>query len=113
AARCRARRRRRRRRRTSGDKHCRGSPMTTASPDTLRVLIADDHVIFRDGLRALLAATPDTELVGEAATGDEAVTLAPTLQPDVVLMDLEMPGLNGIDDTRRIAPVSPHINALI
>jgi len=53
--------------------------MTTDSADTLRVLIADDHVLFRDGLRALLAAAPDTELVGEAATGDEAVTLAATL----------------------------------
>ena len=51
--------------------------------DTLRVLVADDHLLFRDGLRALLASAPDTELVGEAATGEEAVALAASLQPDV------------------------------
>jgi DNA-binding NarL/FixJ family response regulator len=87
--------------------------MMIDSPETLRVLIADDHLLFRDGLRALLSAAPETELVGEAATGDEAVTLAATLQPDVVIMDLQMPGLNGIEATRRIVQATPHIKVLM
>jgi DNA-binding NarL/FixJ family response regulator len=81
--------------------------------DTLRVLIADDHLLFRDGLRALIASTPEVELVGEAATGEEAVALANSLQPDVVLMDLQMPDLNGIEATRRIVQQSPHMRVLV
>lgn len=81
--------------------------------DTLRVLIADDHPIFRDGMRALLGSVPDTEVVGEAATGDEAIAQAGDLQPDVVLMDLQMPGIGGIEATRRILHASPHIRILV
>ena len=81
--------------------------------DALRVLIADDHPIFRDGMRALLASVPDIEVVGEAATGDEAIAMAAELQPDVVLMDLQMPGIGGIEATRQILHASPHIRVLV
>ncbi len=81
--------------------------------DAIRVLIADDHPVFRDGLRVLLDATPDTTLVGEAASGDEVVRLAATLAPDVILMDLQMPGTNGIEATRQIVQASPHIGVLV
>ena len=79
----------------------------------IRILIADDHLLFRDGLHGLLDAMPDTEVVGEAATGDEAVALATSLQPDVILMDIKMPGLNGIAATREILAANPQIGILI
>ena len=81
--------------------------------EPLQVLVADDHPLFRDGLRTLLASVPDTELVGEATTGEEAVTLAAKLQPDVVLMDVQMPGMGGIEATRRIARDSAHVRILM
>jgi len=81
--------------------------------DQIRILIADDHPLFRDGLRALLESVPDMQVIGEAATGDEALTQAHALQPDVILMDLKMPGLNGIEATRRILRTSPHIRILV
>ncbi len=81
--------------------------------ETIRVLVADDHPLYRDGLRAMLAAAPETELVGEATTGDEAITQAADMQPDVLLMDLQMPGTNGIEATRRIRQTSPHIAILV
>ncbi len=81
--------------------------------DPLRVLIADDHPLFRHGLAALLQAEPDIEVVGEATTGEEVITLAATLQPDVILMDIRMPGINGIEATRRILHTSPQIRILV
>jgi DNA-binding NarL/FixJ family response regulator len=81
--------------------------------DRTRILIADDHALFRNGLRALFASIPDLEVVGEAATGEEAITQATDLQPDVVLMDIQMPSVNGIEATRRILQVSPHIGIIV
>jgi len=81
--------------------------------ELIRVLIADDHPLFRDGLTALLTEGPDTELAGAATSGTEAVDLARETQPDVVVMDLHMPGLNGIEATRRIVADSPHITVLV
>ncbi len=80
---------------------------------SLRVLVADDHPFFRDGLRSLLTSSPDTELVGEASTGEEAISLASELQPDVVLMDIQMPGISGIEATRKIVQESPHVRILV
>jgi len=79
----------------------------------IQMLIADDSAPFRRGLRALLRSVHDIVVAGEACDGDEAVTLAETLQPDVVLMDLHMPGLNGLEATRRILQTSPHIRILV
>ena len=81
--------------------------------DRISVLIADDHPVFRQGLHALLDEVPDIELIGEAADGDEAVTAALELKPDVVLMDVRMPGLNGIDATRRIVAADSGIGILV
>ena len=75
--------------------------------EQIRVLVADDHPVFRYGMRALLLAEPDTELVGEAIDGEEAIQLAASLRPDVILMDLNMPGTNGIEATRRILEAGP------
>ena len=73
----------------------------------IRVLVADDHPVFRRGMRAILGAEPDTELVGEATDGEEAVARALELRPDVILMDLNMPKVTGIEATRRIIEESP------
>lgn len=81
--------------------------------EPLRILIADDQTITRTGLRALLAAQSGIEVVGEAANGEEVVEQAATMQPDVILMDLRMPGMNGIEATRRIHRSSPHIAILV
>jgi DNA-binding NarL/FixJ family response regulator len=70
--------------------------------DTVRVLIAEDHPLFREGMRGRLDRVADVAVVGEAASGDEAVELAQKLEPDVILMDIKMPGLNGIEATREI-----------
>jgi len=81
--------------------------------ELLRVLIADDHPLFRKGMRAMLEALPDTEVVGEAATGEEALALANSLAPDVIVMDLQMPGGTGLAATRAILQASPHIRILM
>jgi len=65
----------------------------------IRVLIADDHGVVREGLRAVLGSEPDMEVVGEAATGKEVVEQAAELEPDVILMDIQMPDVNGIEAT--------------
>jgi DNA-binding NarL/FixJ family response regulator len=81
--------------------------------EPIRVLIADDQTITRSGLSNLLAARPEFEIVGEATNGAEAVAMAAALQPDVILMDLRMPVLNGIEATRQIHRASPHIGILV
>lgn len=81
--------------------------------NAIRILIADDHTLFRDGLRAIFNTLPDTEVVGEAAAGAEAIAQTEQCQPDVVLMDIQMPGLNGIEATRQIMRASPHIGVVI
>ncbi|HEU0114359.1 MAG TPA: response regulator transcription factor [Thermomicrobiales bacterium] len=81
--------------------------------DRLRLLIADDHPLFRKGLRTLLAAVPDFELAGEADTGRAAVAQSLQLQPDVVLMDLQMPDGSGVEATRAIVAASPTTKILV
>jgi DNA-binding NarL/FixJ family response regulator len=81
--------------------------------DRIRVLIADDHPVFRDGLHALVEAAPDLDFVGEATTGVEAVDLAASGRPAVILMDLRMPELSGIEATRQILEVDPTVGILI
>ena len=81
--------------------------------EKIRVLIADDHPLFRDGLHGLLDSVVETEVVGEAKNGEQAVTLAESLQPDVILMDIKMPGINGLQAMREILNTSPHIRILI
>lgn len=79
----------------------------------LRIVVADDHPLFRDGLRALIESMPNAELVGEASTGEEAVELATRLRPEVVLMDLQLPGRNGIEATRAIGEAAPDVAVLV
>jgi DNA-binding NarL/FixJ family response regulator len=80
--------------------------------EKIRILLADDHGVVRQGFKMILSAQADMEIVGEAANGREAVELAEQLRPDVVVMDVAMPELNGIEATRRLADSSPHTRVL-
>ena len=81
--------------------------------DTVRVLIADDHPLFREGMRGRLDRMDDIAVVGEASDGDEAVRLSRELEPHIVLMDIKMPGLNGIEATREILRTNPRVGVLM
>lgn len=81
--------------------------------ESIQVMICDDHDPFREGLHALLDTEPDVTVVGEAIDGQSAIHIAPTLQPDVILMDLNMPGIGGIEATRQILQASPQISILV
>src|SRR3712207_2276327 len=87
-------------------------PDVTRRPPA-RVLIADDHALLRSGIRAMLAGEPDIEVVGEAADGREAVALCRELRPDLVLMDVGMPGVDGMEATRRIKAENPAVGVLV
>ena len=80
---------------------------------TIRVLLVDDHPVFRHGLRALLSAMPEIDVVGEGSTGQDAVRLSRELDPDVVVMDLNMPGLNGVEATRLVTAERPGTGVLV
>lgn len=81
--------------------------------EPIRLLIADDHTLFREGLEALMASVPEVEVVGAVKNGREAIAQSAKLQPDVILMDLQMPEVNGIEATRRIIQTSPHIGVIV
>jgi DNA-binding NarL/FixJ family response regulator len=80
--------------------------------EKIHILLADDHAVVRQGFKMILAAQPDMEIVGEAGNGREALALAGQLQPDVIVMDVAMPELNGIEATRRVADLSPRSRVL-
>lgn len=80
---------------------------------TIKVLIADDHAFYREGVHVLLSNVPEIEVIGEASNGEEVIAQTKALQPHVILMDLKMPGINGIDATRRIHELQPNIGILV
>ncbi|MCK5318064.1 MAG: response regulator transcription factor, partial [Anaerolineales bacterium] len=82
-------------------------------PEAIKILVADDHTVMRSGLKLLLESESDFEVVGEATTGEEAARLCSQLQPDLVLMDIGMPEMNGLDATRLIKEENPSIHILV
>lgn len=82
-------------------------------PETIKILLVDDHAMFRAGIKALIEAEDRLRVVGEASTGDEAVDRVRELKPDVVVMDLSMPGSNGLEATRRISALGLDTNVLV
>ena len=83
------------------------------SEQPTRVLVADDHTLFRYGLKAILANAQGFEVVGEASTGEEVVEQAARMRPDIILMDIQMPGINGIEATRRVLETDPEVGVVV
>ena len=90
-----------------------GVPSVRRANQRIRVLLADDHQIVREGLSSLLKAQPDMEVVAEATDGAEAIALTEQLVPDVVLMDIGLRGLNGVEATKRLKKTMPHVQVVI